>query len=250
MITTVTPPKVTVRRARRTEPLENGERLTAPEFLRRYEAMPQVKKAELIEGVVYMGSPVRTDVHAEPDNLVQTWLGTYAVATPGVKAGGNGTVRLDIDNVPQPDVVLRITAECGGSSRIDQQGYLVGPPELVAEIAASSASIDLHEKLGAYRRNGVQEYLVWRTLEKEFDWFCLVEGVYRRRTPGAKGLGSSVTFPGLILNVPALLDHNGAGVLASLHAGLRSQAHRKFALKLAATKSLVTRGVGRTKSGE
>jgi Uma2 family endonuclease len=168
------------------EPLENGERLTAPEFLRRYEAMPEVKKAELIEGIVYMPSPVRFDAHAVPNTLIQTWLRTYSAKTPGTQVGGNGTVRLDIKNVPQPDVVLRITEEYGGRSRLDEKGYLVGPPELVVEIAASSTSIDLHDKLRAYRCNGVKEYLVWRTLDDAVDWFVLADGDSQRQSPERK----------------------------------------------------------------
>jgi Uma2 family endonuclease len=215
------------------EPLENGERLTAPEFMRRYETMPRVKKAELIEGVVYMGSPVRVTVHAAPDNLIQTWLGTYSFRTPGTQAASNGTVQLDLDNVPQPDAFLRIVEACGGASRLDVEGYLVGTPELVVEIAASSNSIDLHDKLHAYRRNGVKEYLVWRTTEQAFDWMVLVEGVYQRQTPDSKGICRSVTFPGLILNVPALLAQDGAAVLAALSTALKSPAHRTFVSKLA-----------------
>src|SRR6266576_5195658 len=130
------------RHAARIEPLENGEHLTAPEFMRRYAAMPEVKKAELIEGIVYMPSPVRFDDHSVPDSLMQFWLMTYVVATPGTEVGGNGTVKLDVDNAPQPDAALRIVEQCGGTSRVDDSGYLVGPPELVVEIAASSNSID------------------------------------------------------------------------------------------------------------
>lgn len=242
-----TAPKRAVRRNGRPEPLENGDRLTAPEFMRRYEAMPHIKKAELIEGVVYMGSPVRVSVHAEPDNLIQTWLGTYAVETPGVKAGGNGTVQLDIDNVPQPDAFLRIVEVCGGGSHLDSEGYLVGPPELVVEIAATSSSIDLHDKLRTYRRNGVKDYLVWRTTEEAFDWFVLAEGVYQRQPPDAKGFCRSSTFPGLILNVPALLAQDGAAVLETLHTALKSQAHRTFVSKLAASQPAQTGKSGRVK---
>src|SRR3982751_5183580 len=101
----------------RPEPLENGERLTQPEFLRRYEAMPHLRKAELIEGIVYMPSPVRVDAHAGPDNLIQTWLGNYSWATPGVQAAANATVKFDMDNVPQPDAFLRILEGFGGASR-------------------------------------------------------------------------------------------------------------------------------------
>src|SRR5205823_3016226 len=121
------------------------------EFMRLYEAAPEVKKAELIEGIVYMPSPVRFRDHSVPDTLVQLWLANYACETPGTEVGANGTVRLDGDNVPQPDIILRITEECGGASRLDEKGYLAGSPELVVEIAASSKSIDLHQKLRAYR---------------------------------------------------------------------------------------------------
>src|SRR5438874_1650273 len=134
------------------EPLENGDRLTAKEFLRRYQAMRQVKKAELIEGIVYMGSPVRLAQHGEPDNLIQTWLGYYAARTPGTRCATNATDRLDVDNVAQPDALLRIISECGGRSHIDAAGYLSGPAELVAEVAASSASLDWNDKLRVYRR--------------------------------------------------------------------------------------------------
>src|SRR5438034_2530681 len=149
----------------RVPPLQNGDHLGAREFLRRYEAMPEVKKAELINGIVYMGSPVSYEKHGEPDNLVQTWLGTYASATPGVKAAANSTVRLGPDDVPQPDAWLRILPQYGGQARPGPKGYLQGPPELVVEVAASSASIDAREKFAMYRRAGAREHLLWRTLD-------------------------------------------------------------------------------------
>src|SRR6266404_265406 len=217
----------------RLEPLENGEQLTAPEFLRRYKAMPELKKAELIEGTVYMPSPVRFKVHAVPDSLIQFWLMTYAVDTPGTEVGANGTLRLDLENVPQPDAALRILDEYGGASRLDEEGYLVGPAELVVEVAASSGSIDLHDKLRAYRRNGIKEYLVWRTMENALDWFVLKEGEYERQRPDATGRCRSLTFPGLLLDVPALLARNGAAVVAALRLGLKSKAHRAFVTTLA-----------------
>lgn len=228
MSAVLTLPVRAARRNGRLEPLENGECLTAMEFMRRYEAIPELKKAELIEGIVYMPSPVRTDAHAEPDNLIQTWLGCYAAATPGVKASANGTVKLDIENVPQPDVVLRIREECGGCSHLDEKGYLVGPPELIVEIAASSSSIDLHDKLRAYRRNGVKEYLVWRTIQEAFDWFVLAEGDYCPQSPDRRRHLHSTTFPGLVLNLPALLARDGAAVLATLNAALKRRPHQMF----------------------
>lgn len=138
-------------------PLQNGDQLTAAEFLRRYDAMPDVKKAELINGTVYMASPVRAKQHGIPDSLIQLWLGTYSAHTPGTCVAANSTVRFDADNVPQPDALLMI--DPGGQARIGKDGYIHGAPELVVEIAASSASLDLHGKRDAYRRAGVREYL-------------------------------------------------------------------------------------------
>lgn len=214
----------------RIEPLENGDVLTATEFMRRYEAMPEVKKAELIEGVVYMGSPVRL-IHAEPDALVHTWLGTYAAHTPGTCTAANVTVRLDPDNVPQPDAVLRLRPEWGGRCQVIDD-YLEGAPELIVEIAASSVSIDVRAKLRAYRRARVREYLVWRTLDAQFDWWILEADDYRPNAPDAQGILHSQVFPGLILDMQALLAMDGAKVLERLKAGLNSPAHAEFVARL------------------
>lgn len=194
-------------------PLQNGDRLTRDEFERRYRAMPEVKKAELIEGVVYMPSPVRTDQHGEPHGMLVTWLGTYAATRPAVQFSDNGTVRLDNDNEPQPDALLRIR-ESGTS--LDVGGYIEGPPELAVEVAASSVSIDMHAKKNAYRRNGVREYLVWRVLDEEVDWFALSNSDYVLLTPGEDGILESGVFSGLRLDVPALLRGDLAAVLRLL----------------------------------
>lgn len=209
-------------------PLENGAHLSAAEFLRRYAAMPEVKKAELINGVVYMTSPVRIDQHGEPDNLLQTWLGTYSIATPGVRAATNATTRLSADDVPQPDGLLRILPECGGQARLDAKGYLQGAPELVVEVAASSASLDVREKLASYRRAGVREYLVWRTEDEAVDWWVLEEDEYRPLTPSADGILRSTSLPGLWLEVRALLAGDGTNLMAKLQEGLRSAEHTAF----------------------
>ena len=137
-------------------PLQAGDRLTREEFERRYEATPHLKKAELIEGVVYMPPPVSANGHGVPHASFTTWLGMYWWATPGVQVGDNTTLRLDLDNEPQPDNFLRILPECGGQSG-DSGGYIAGAPELIAEVASSSVSYDLHDKMNAYRRNGVCE---------------------------------------------------------------------------------------------
>jgi Uma2 family endonuclease len=196
-------------------PLESGEFMHSREFLRRYEGMPQVKKAELIEGVVYMGSPVSVR-HAKPDALIQAWLVTYASRHPETEALANATVILDAENTVQPDALLRRLPEHGGLTRVNENGYLAGPPELIVEVAASSASIDLRDKRRAYCRNGVREYLVWLVAEARLEWFCLEEDDYRPHLPDEQGVLHSRVFPGLQLPIPPLLAGDTAQVLATL----------------------------------
>jgi Uma2 family endonuclease len=207
-------------------PLENGDRLTRAEFERRYQAMPHLKKAELIEGVVYVASALRIKSHGEPHAYVMAWLGLYKAATPGVGLADNATVLLDSDNEPQPDALLRI--ETGGQSSINEDDYVEDAPELIVEVAASSASYDLHEKLRAYRRNGVQEYLVWRVYNRDFDWFRLNEGEYIKVEPNSDGVICSEVFPGLWLDKDALLVGDLAKVLAVLQLGLATPEHQVF----------------------
>ncbi|MEA5505332.1 Uma2 family endonuclease [Halotia wernerae UHCC 0503] len=211
-------------------PLENGDKLTRAEFERRYEAMPTVKKAELIEGIVYMASPVRAKKHGKPHASIMTWLGTYEAATPGVETLDNTNVRLDADNEPQPDAILRI--EQDGQSMISKDDYVEGAPELIVEIVASSASYDLHEKLKVYRRNQVQEYLVWRVYDRQFDWFRLNAGEYIQIEPNTDDIVCSQAFPGLWLAKSALLSGNLAKVLAILNHGLSTPEHQSFVEKL------------------
>ncbi|MGB7445416.1 MAG: Uma2 family endonuclease [Coleofasciculaceae cyanobacterium] len=159
-------------------PLESGDRLNCYEFERRYNSMPSLKKAELIEGVVYVPAALRFRSHAQPHGNLMGWLWTYKISTPGIELGIEPTVRLDLDNEPQPDAVLLIDENCGGQARLSDDDYIEGAPELVAEIAASSVAIDLHDKKRAYRRNGVKEYLVWQVFEQKLDWFYLEQGEY------------------------------------------------------------------------
>ena len=213
-------------------PLESGDRLTRAEFERRYEAMPGVKKAELIEGVVYMPAAVRHEGHGRQHSVLAVWLGVYVANTPGVEASDNATVRLDLDNEPQPDLLLRLPESLGGQSRVDADGYIEGPPELVAEIAAGSAAYDLHQKLNVYRRHGVREYVVWRVLDAEIDWFILREGRFDRLAPDAAGIYKSEVFPGLWLDASALLRGDQAVVLDVLNDGLASAEHAEFVERL------------------
>jgi Uma2 family endonuclease len=212
--------------------LENGDRLSRAEFERRYEAMPRLKKAELIEGVVYMPSPVRHRQHGAPHAQPIAWLGLYADHTPGVELGDNCSVRLDLDNEPQPDARLFIDPAPGGQVRLGDDGIIEGAPELIAEVASSSVSDDLHVKLPVYRRNGVREYLVWRVLDREIDWFVLRAGQYERMAVDAEGLLRSAVFPGLWLDPAALLRGDLATALATAQRGLGSPEHAAFVSRL------------------
>ena len=212
--------------------LENGDRLSRCEFERRYATRPDIKKAELIEGVVYMSAAVRLTSHGEPHSVVLTWLGNYCAHTPKVRVADNATVRLDLDNEPQPDVLLRIEPQAGGQSHVSDDDYLEGAPELVVEIAASSVSYALHDKLRVYRRNGVREYVVWRVHDRQLDWFVLEDDEYRRQQPDAAGILHSTVFPGLRLAVEALLSGDVATVLAELQRGLDTDEHAAFVDRL------------------
>ncbi|MEM6401091.1 MAG: Uma2 family endonuclease [Cyanobacteria bacterium P01_D01_bin.116] len=208
--------------------LENGDRLTRHEFERRYTAMPDNRKAELIEGIVYMASPLRIRSHGEPHGNLILWLGTYKITIPGLILGDNSTVRLDLDNEQQPDVVLLFDDKNGEQARISEDDYIEGAPELVAEVAANSASNDLHEKKNAYRRNGVLEYIVWQVFENKIDWFYLQNGEYISLEADAEGIIKSKIFPGLWLATSALLAGEMNQVLKVLQQGLNSSEHAEF----------------------
>ncbi len=211
-------------------PLENGDKLTRIEFEHRYEKMPKLKKAELIEGIVYMSAALRFRKHGKPHAHIMGWLAQYEAFTPRVESADNATVRLDGDNEPQPDALLRIQE--GGQSSISEDDYVEGAPELIIEIAASTVSLDLHEKLKVYQRNQVQEYLIWRVYDCEFDWFRLKEGKYIKLEPDEKGIIKSEIYAGLWLDINALLAGNLAKVLEILQQGIVSKEHQNFVNQL------------------
>ncbi|MBD1844821.1 Uma2 family endonuclease [Cyanobacteria bacterium FACHB-63] len=208
-------------------PLENGDHLTRAEFERRY-AASDIKKAELIEGIVYVASALRFEPHAEPHSNLNGWLLIYKTFTPGVRLGDTPTLRLDLDNEPQPDLVMFLDQEAGGRVTISADGYLEGAPELIVEVAASSAAIDSGAKKRTYRRNGVQEYIIWQSYEQRLDWFQLVEGEYQLLLPDETGIIRSRIFPGLWLSVDALLRGDMITVLETVQAGVRSPEHQAF----------------------
>lgn len=209
-----------------------GDHLSRAEFERRYEAYPEIKKAELIEGVVYMPSPARFKHHSEPHLGIATWLGTFVAATPGVLAGDNATVRLDLENEVQPDALLRLDSALGGRSRITADDYLEGPPELIVEVAASRAAYDLHVKRRVYQRSGVQEYLALQIEDKRADWFVLRGGVYETLKPDDAGVLRSEVFPGLWLHTAAFWSGDLSTMLTVLQEGLASLEHTAFVARL------------------
>ncbi len=193
--------------------LKSGDRLTREEFERRWDLHPEIKRAELIEGEVFVDVSVSSD-HGDAHGDVVAWAKTYCATRRGCQVIDNGTVRLPADNDPQPDVLIR--RRQGGGSQIGADRNVQGPPELVFEVAASSAAYDLHAKLRLYERSGVLEYAVWQLYEERLDWFRLVDGAYVAVEPDAKGIIESSVFPGLRLKVLALLEGDLATVLASL----------------------------------
>ncbi|WGV28190.1 Uma2 family endonuclease [Halotia branconii] len=213
-------------------PLASGDRLTRPEFERRYAAASHIKKAELIEGIVYVASPLRHEQHGKPHSRVMTWLGVYQAMTFGVDLSVEPTVRLDLDNEPQPDAVLLIEPAKGGQTRLSSDGYIEGSPELIVEVAASSAAIDRGSKKQVYRRNGVLEYVIWQSYDNQIEWFYLVDGDYQLLSPDTDKIIRSQVFPGLWLAVEPLLNNQMARVLEVLQLGLNSPEHGEFVKQL------------------
>jgi Uma2 family endonuclease len=214
-------------------PLQPGDHLTREEFERRYDATPNLKKAELIEGIVYMPPPVSHVGHSQPHASLVTLAGVYQAGTPHVQSGDNGSCRIDLNNMPQHDVYLLLLQEAGGQAKIDDDGYVAGAPEWVGEIAASSVSYDLHVKLNVYRRNGVREYLVWRTQDRTFDFFAMRSGEFHRVEPDSNGVIRSEVFPGLWIATQQLLERNLSTALEILQQGIASPEHQTFVDRLA-----------------
>ena len=206
-----------------------GQRLTRDEFLCRWEALPELKNAELIDGIVYMSSPV-SNRHSTFDFLIHGWLFGYVAATRGCQAGSNGTW-LMAESAPQPDSHLRILPEHGGQSKIEGN-YCAGAPELIVEVCASSATHDFGPKLALYQRAGVREYITLSLEPKEVVWRELAGGGYVPLAPGNDGTLRSRVFPGLWLDPEALLAGDAARMLERLRVGLESSEHAEFIASL------------------
>jgi hypothetical protein len=227
-------------------PLRDGDRMDADEFLRRYAADKVVYSAELLKGVVHVTRwretrdgremivpPISAEGHGEPGAGLTAWLVTYAASTPGVAASGPVTTILPSRTTAfEPDALLRVLPESGGTSRVGRNKFIHGIPELIAEISYSSGARDLGMKYEALEADGVPEYLVWRTDAGEVEWFVLRRKKYQPLRPHPDGTLRSESFPGLRLDTAALLAGDMAKVLAVVQQGLASPEHAAFVARL------------------
>jgi Uma2 family endonuclease len=224
-----------IRKARRVPialpPLENGDRLDQKTFHARYQATDEDFRAELIGGTVYVSSPLKPP-HGRYGARVVHWLGEYEIATPGTELLENTTSILGEHSEAQPDACLLILPEFGGQTWVDRKGYLRGAPELIAEIAFTTESIDLHGKKTDYEKAGVREYIVVAVRTQQVFWFVRRRSKFRELRPGTDGTYRSEVFPGLWLDPAALLRRDAKHLLALLRQGLASPEHAAFVAKL------------------
>ena len=211
------------------QPLIAGDCLSREEFILRWNQPPDLKFAELIDGVVYKPSPLSAE-HGEQTGLVSTWLGHYAAFTEGCTIGLNATWFM-LDDAPQPDVHLRIAGE--GEASWIEEGFFHGAPEFVAETCKTSTSHDLHQKKDLYAAAGVKEYLAVLVKEREVRWHRLVGDSYQLLPCPPDGVIRSVVFPGLWLSLEALLNGDLRGLLQTLDRGLATPEHAEFVERLA-----------------
>jgi Uma2 family endonuclease len=219
--------------------LHSGDRLTRAEFHRIYERMPKNFKAELIGGIVYVGSATNLR-HGSNHSFLAAVVTGYVGYTPGVQASNNASVFLGEEGELQPDLSLRILPEYGGRSKTTSDEYIQGPPEWIAEIAHSSKAIDLHQKKDEYQRNGVLEYVVMCVKEKQLRWFDLQSD--QELDPDADGIYRMRSFPGLWINGKALFGQDYQSLMKTLEEGLATPEHRAFVKKLASQYRLAKKG--------
>lgn len=217
-----------------TRSITRGDRMSREEFERRFDATPNLKKADLIDGVVYIPKPPSFRLHSAPHASLVAWLGVYSGGSPYLQVGMSGSIRLGQNDMLQPDAFMTIPQCAGGRTAVSNDDYLEGAPELVVEVTDPSTSYDLHEKKQVYFRNGVNEYIVFRTFEGVLDYFVLRDGQYRHHAAPAEGKFQSLIFPGLWLDTQALIAGDIAGVLAYLQKGIASPEHAAFVMRLKA----------------
>lgn len=227
---TVTSTSATTNRT--SAPFHDGMRLSRSEFRRLRDARPDVRRAERLDGALLMPAATRHLLHGKPHRRFEQWLSAYELATEGVDGSLACTVALGADHDPEPDSILFIAREAGGKCIITKEDYLEGAPELVVEIGASTAAIDLGRKRRIYESHGVDEYIVWLTESAEIRWFHRRDGQFEPLAAGPDGILRSVIFPGLWLDVAAMLRLDMRRVLDVLNQGLATPEHAAFAARL------------------
>lgn len=209
--------------------LHNGDRMKRHEFHAAYCRMPDTYKAELIGGIVFEPSPLGW-AHGKHHVRLGHLLDVYATHTPGTEVGDNATVFLSEEDEVQPDLVLRTVQSFGGNSRLTDDDYVEGAPELVAEVATSSRAIDLHLKKKRYALAGVLEYIVLCLRPKQIYWFDLPGKTELKA--GADGIFRSAIFPGLWIHGDGLLQLDHELTACALDRGLNSPEHMNFVSQL------------------
>jgi Uma2 family endonuclease len=221
--------------------LDSGDRMDSETFMAIYEQMPEDFRAQLIEGVVLVASPMTAE-HGGPLNKANGWLFTYQARTPGVFAYDATTIRLGPKNSPEPDASLLVHPDCGGQARFEGT-YIVGAPELVVEVSYSSWAVDLNEKRNVYQAAGVREYVVIILRDSEVRWHVLRDGRFERATPDNDGLYRSTVFPGLWLDPAALLVGDATRLIAAVDRGTATPEHAAFVARLAEARKKSERGM-------
>lgn len=218
---------------RSTKPIRNGKlpllydglRLDRVTFHRLYEASPELKRVQLIEGIVHMPSPMRFVQHANPQTCINGWLFCYVTQTPGVNTGGSATLKIDDENEFEPDGMLFYD---NGQLIIADDGYLEGVPELAVEVTASTFTIDSKEKFRVYEKHGVKEYLLWNTEAGTITWYARHKDKFVPMKSNRAGILKSKIFPGLWLEVAAMREGDMTQVMKTLYEGLASAPHRQY----------------------
>src|SRR5258708_15686946 len=206
------------------QPLITGIRLSREEFLRRWESLPELKKAELIEGIVFVPSPVGRR-HSFFDSKLNAWLFLYSAHTPRTEVGSNATCDL-MGSMPQPDAFLLIV----GAN--PQKKFVDVAPELVVEICETSTDYDYGPKLDLYRRAGVKEYITVDTMHGWLVWRILVDRDYQHLAADDEGVLRSPTFPGLWLDPEHVWLADSIPMIELLPPGIAAPEHAAFVASL------------------
>jgi hypothetical protein len=215
-------------------PLADGQLVSLEEFEQRFDATPDLKHAELLDGVAYLRHDGRAFAGSCRAALIG-WLGVYSASTRFLLPGAHGHVALDDRNELQPDAILAVRPEAGGTVVLDATGVVRSAPDFAADVFTTTNATLLPKRIAAHERGGTLEYLVWYAEHKCVDWLVRERGEFVAMNPDpADGLLKSVAFPGLWLDATALLNGDLDTVLAALQRGLASAEHKAFVSQLAA----------------